>query len=117
MPEGPEAKVIANELEELIGMTITKVEINSEDKFENMEQVVDKTIKKVFSIGKKVFIQLDEGYIVTSLAMTGKWCFYQPQYQSLLTLTMNTNRIIYFIDSRKFGNVCYVDNDIVRLRR
>ena len=76
MPELPEVQTIVNDLQILIGDTITgffsdfKKAIKSDD-FER--KIVGKKIKTVERLGKNIIIELsDKNFIVAHLKMTGK---------------------------------------------
>jgi formamidopyrimidine-DNA glycosylase len=75
MPEGPEARTVADKLRQtLLSKTIVSAERGERAKIEGWDELVlPAEIVKVFSYGKKVIIQLSTGYsLIFSLGMTGR---------------------------------------------
>ena len=75
MPEGPEARVIADQLCDLIcGKTINQIEITPIGKLSgNVDNVINHKIEQVKSIGKKIIFEVSDYMIVTSLGMSGRF--------------------------------------------
>lgn len=126
MPEIAEAHTMADELSIFIGHQILDVQIysNNSNKFNNIQLAYKQTVVNVFAIGKRVIIQLNNGYLLTTLSMTGKWLFQGPHLDSCFSYIKlkiaygknvgRLNRIkghIYFIDTRTWGNVEYLTDE------
>lgn len=120
MPELIESHSISNELQKIIACKLI-IDIVHEN-FPSLQDTIGKTIHSVFSIGKKVIFKLNDGYIVTSLGMTGKYLLHHANH-TRVTITygksINFNGKyalliqgeIYYIDSRKFGSVIYYSEE------
>lgn len=77
MPEGPEAHNIALQLKARItGYDIYAIEWGHNPRHENMDKLpLPCRIIDVYARGKRPVIVTDRGFIVTFLAMAGKWLF------------------------------------------
>lgn len=125
MPEGPEAKRVANRLQNSFQYkTITKIRYNNKAKLlTDYKQLCEIKIRNIFSYGKKVIFQCsDDVFIVSSFGMTGKWCL-QPQSHSNIVFIFSDHTRLYFDDVRRFGNVSiynqqgYLNNVVSKLGR
>lgn len=135
MPEGPEVKSIGEGLKCIVGFRISRVKVQSENenKFK-LGDIEGEKILNVFTIGKKIFFQLKNGYIVTSLLMTGRWLFSpslkkergEEKGEPLLILVLKRRRgkkkekekkekgekiVLHYCDTRKFGDVFYINEE------
>jgi DNA-formamidopyrimidine glycosylase len=103
MPEGPEVRVIAKQLNELVkDKTLVSVEgIN----------VPLQRIRYVTSYGKKLLFALDQGWIINHLGMDGRW---QIKGQTKYTKAILTfaNFRLHYDDLRGFGDILYVDRQL-----
>jgi formamidopyrimidine-DNA glycosylase len=123
MPEIAEAHTIAKQLAELVnGYKILSIDIyaESKDKFKNMELTINKPIKRIFAVGKHVVFELSEGYVYTTLSMTGKWLVQSEKlskYSKHIWLKIGFGKdtdicgYMYFSDTRTWGSVLYLTND------
>src|SRR5690606_2967362 len=119
MPEIAESHIIADELAIFEGKTI--IAYNYYDsKYSNLN-IVGKKISTVCAIGKRVIFILDEGYLISTLSMTGKWIIPSEWKESKFILddimTYAKVEIIFpndlmlvFTDVRTWGNLEYYDN-------
>lgn len=129
MPEGPEAHTIADSLKKKIMGDETKeywlqdVTLGSQTKKINIAGLtVPIKLKDILAYGKKVLFILENGLIVTSLGMTGRFC-YTPTEHSNVMLTIcscssmgeivvvEDTKVVYFHDSRRFGSFEYIYTD------
>ncbi len=123
MPEIAEAHIMADQMSLLIGHKIISIDIqsNSPDKFRNLPNTKGRKVIKVFAIGKHPIIQLENGFIYSSLSMTGKWllpCDHLIKHFDYVKLRIGYGNIsgrihrikgyIYFLDSRTWGSVKYL---------
>ena len=119
MPELPEVETTKNGLKKLLtNKTITKVEILNP----NLRWTVDETIKskinnqtiRSFSRrGKYILINLDEGYLMIHLGMSGKINVVDinepPQKHDHFLLYFKT-KVMRFNDPRRFGSIFYLED-------
>ncbi len=123
MPEGPEVKIIANELNILLNNAIlNSVEILSgkychKKKIDNFEEFNNSLPLKILYIktkGKMIYFKLDKDwYIFNTLGMSGTWSDKQVNHchiQFNYTNESRENKKIWFFDIRRFGNI-YFSND------
>lgn len=138
MPEGPEVHTIVDEIKsKIVGRSLISIEWDNESKYhkglsnyEDLCNYLPMTITDVFAHGKQIFMILyrsyrvqDEDhekkfYINITLGMEGKidWV---PSSHSNLWMNISTDNfideiiiiddILYFDDSRHFGNVFILD--------
>ena len=126
MPELAEAHIMADEMSAIKGHTILSIDIysESEDKFSNMVLTSGQKVSNTFAIGKHVIFELEDGFIYSTLSMTGKWLLpseHLNTYSDYIKLRIGYGRkkgrlniirgYIYFIDSRTWGNVKYMLDD------
>jgi formamidopyrimidine-DNA glycosylase len=117
MPEGPEVKSITDQLTLIEGYRIVNFELYRDfrGKYLRMEEAVGKLVTNVFCFGKKIAFQLNEGYIITSLIMTGKWLHHNkgnPILGLLFEKKTATEKItLFFHDDRRLGDVSYYSDD------
>lgn len=124
MPEGPEVKIIANDLKFILKNTILdSVQVLSgkycyKRKIDNFKEFNDSLPLKILDIktkGKMIYFILEKDwYIFNTLGMSGTWsdkqidhCHIQFNY---IDQTKN-NKKIWFFDIRRFGNI-YFSNDL-----
>jgi len=119
MPELPEVETTKNGLERLLtNKKITKVEILNS----NLRWIVDQSIKskiknqtiKSFSRrGKYILFNLEEGYLMIHLGMSGKINVVdinEPLKKHDHFLLFFENIVMRFNDSRRFGSIFYLDS-------
>lgn len=124
MPEGPEVRTIADELRFLIGYEIIDCKIFRPYKGKyNLSTIVGKYITNILCFGKKIAFQLNEGYILTSLIMTGKWLFSNVKDKAILSIHFvvgtydhvsygrKENVELFFHDDRRLGDVSYYNDE------
>ncbi len=105
MPEGPEVRVIADQLQKFIGSKIERTQVYFKRYTFHSE---GDTITDIVAIGKKlVFTFNDDHACVLRLGMTGKILTKKDKYT---TLEIHTSKgSIYFDDARKFGRCDYLE--------
>jgi formamidopyrimidine-DNA glycosylase len=111
MPEGPEVRCIADQLQHLKHNKITGFSHCDEKKvFCDEEILFPLLIKDVFSYGKKIVIVTDKTNIFFSLGMTGRILFTEtlPKHTRLILNIENYNLI--FQDTRGFGKIVIQNN-------
>lgn len=121
-PEGPEARSTADKLHaNVTGMCITSAVFADDFKGEGFVNMrLPALIHNVHARGKKVIFELDNDYIlVTSLGMTGRWCYDNPKHARLtlhcakvqclgVMRVLSSHMKLYYDDTRGFGNVSAV---------
>jgi formamidopyrimidine-DNA glycosylase len=121
MPELPEAHTISTDLNNhIVGYKITGIKIASKYKVKPdnkvfAEQLSNKKISGVSRIGKNIVIELDSGFLVFHLAMTGKLLIKSPKEKKgkwvRLVLKLENDekegniQFLVFEDMRMFGKV------------
>ena len=119
MPELPEVETTKNGLERLLtNKKITKVEILNS----NLRWIVDQSIKskiknqtiKSFSRrGKYILFNLEKGYLMVHLGMSGKINvveIHEPIKKHDHFLLYFKNEVMRFNDPRRFGSIFYLDS-------
>lgn len=104
MPECPELRIIADQLQKLVGTHLNKITIL--DKKFNAPLHYGQ-VKSITAIGKKLIINVDRGYYMIRLGMTGRFCFSPCEY---VRFEMQfDDYILYYDDVRKLGSLTYFD--------
>lgn len=105
MPEGPEVRVITDQLQKFIGSKIERTKVYVKKYAFHSE---GDTITDIVAIGKKlIFTFNDDHACVLRLGMTGKILMKADKYT---TLEIHTSKgSIYFDDARKFGRCDYLE--------
>ena len=121
MPELPEVETVANGLRApLIGRTITAVTINWHRTIarpaveEFGKQVVGRQVRSVGRRGKYVVVELDYGYLLVHLMMSGR-LHVVPAEEPLdshmrVVFDLDSGQQMRFQDTRKFGRIYLVDD-------
>lgn len=126
MPELAEAHTMADEMSVIKNHTILSIAIysESEDKFSNMSLTKGQKVRNTFAVGKHVIFELENGFVYSTLSMTGKWLLnseHLDTYTDYIKLRIGYGRkkghlniikgYIYFIDSRTWGSVKYMSEE------
>lgn len=114
MPEGPEAKCVADDLHlHLEGGIITSVTIYPLAKGDNLSRLRENLVlEKVYSKGKKVILCFGNENLVTSLGMEGKYRYEEPSHVHfhLTFLVKNEVKNLYYSDHR-FGSNKFCEDE------
>jgi formamidopyrimidine-DNA glycosylase len=121
MPELPEVETVAGDLRErLSGLSITGATVNwhrtiaqpSVGEFERL--VVGRRVCSVSRRAKYVVIELDRGYLLVHLMMSGRLYVVPagepPQDHVRAVLYLENGQELWFQDTRKFGRIYLVDD-------
>ena len=121
MPELPEVETVASDLREhLPGLAIMGVTVNwhrtiarpSVTEFE--ERLAGRRVRSVGRRGKYVVIELDRGYLLVHLMMSGRLFIVPaeepPQTHLRVVLDLENGQEMRFQDTRKFGRIYLVDD-------
>ena len=120
MPELPEVETVASDLRmHVIGRTFTGVTINWHRTIarpaveEFVHHVVGRRVRSVARRGKYVVIELDRGYLLVHLMMSGR-LHVVPAGEPLdshlrVIFDLDSGQQIRFQDTRKFGRIYLVD--------
>lgn len=114
MPELPEVETIAGELRE----KISGERISGMDKIWSGSFVDDsgldlnkRSIEKITRKGKYILFQLDEGYLITHLRMTGQLIVKDSTPEDFkhlrLVFSLYSGKYLLFYDLRKFGRIYF----------
>jgi endonuclease-8 len=104
MPEAPELRIIADQLQKLVGQRLNKIYI-LDVKF-SVALHYGK-VKSITAIGKKLIIGIDQGYYMFRLGMTGKFYFSPSEY---IKVQMEfDDYTLYYDDARKLGSLTWFD--------
>ena len=117
MPELPEVETVRQVLKkELIGKTITKIDLNYEPIFENKEKINELIGKKYIDIlrkGKYLIFCFNSGYLLSHLRMEGKYfyvpCEYEINKHMHVVIYLDNDYKLIYQDVRKFGRMHYYD--------
>lgn len=118
MPELPEVQTVVDAIkEEISGSLIERMLVlpGSQEVSASPELVEGRRINGVFRKGKYIVFELDSGYLVSHLRMTGQWR-YSPsprlrehdRVQLRLALDSCLRGFLTFKDVRKFGTLDFV---------
>lgn len=115
MPEGPEVKVIADSLKEIIGFSLIAIEYSEKSRYTKVglpEISLPRKILDITTKGKKIIFHLSgKMYIVSSLMMEGRWMWESGKHSDLwLDLKKGITKRLYFDDSRHFGTFEILDS-------
>lgn len=107
MPEGPEVRIIVNQLSKiLVGKTIVNIV--------GLPKLDPLVVKAINCKGKFIYFTLKAGeeniYLGNHLAMTGRWVLHEPKHIRAIInyLEEGKTQNIYFDDMRKFGSIFYL---------
>ena len=121
MPEGPEVKVLVDQLNFFLSKsTVNTLTINSgryskkaPDNYNDFIKLLPAKINSVNCKGKFIWFEFDNGWkIWNTLGMTGGWKDVKTKYSHLtLNFTKNSvNNEIYFDDYRNFGTFKFLND-------
>ena len=121
MPELPEVETVARDLRQhLVGLTITGATVNWQrtiarpDAGEFEQQVVGRRVRSVGRRAKYVVIELDRGYLLVHLMMSGRLYLVPagelPHDHLRVVLRLDSGQEMQFHDTRKFGRIYLVDD-------
>lgn len=120
MPELPEVETVVNSLKRHVeGQKIADLWVDPDypaviadiTPLQLKRRIKDQRIRRVFRRAKYIVFELDRGYLLVHLRMTGHL---QPSYNAELekkhlraTLLFKGQRKLFFVDYRKFGRLYY----------
>ena len=123
MPELPEVQTVVNYLSDnVLGKTISSIESPNNhaktfvdgtlnDFYQILQQ---KEIHKIWRRGKYIIFDLDKGYLLFHLRMTGRLILQLPSSGDIkyvsAKLTFQDGSELFFRDTRKFGRIYYCNN-------
>lgn len=113
MPELPEVETVKKDLLPLIGKRILKVQKSKKLLRKPLTSALlkNKTITDISRWGKKLIINLDQGYLDISLGMTGSFKVekapLKKETHDHVFLFLDSGQVLIFNDSRRFGWVTY----------
>ena len=123
MPELPEVETVARDLREhLVGRTVTGATVHwqrtiarpATGEFE--QQVIGRRIRSVSRRAKFVVIELDHGYLLIHLMMSGRLYLVpagEPPHDHLrVVLDLDNGQEMRFQDTRKFGRFYLVEDPL-----
>ena len=117
MPEGPEVACISSDLNEILSNSFfinSKLYDETHRGIKNIENITKNSIlEKVTSKGKRIIFHfhLPKAWIISFLAMEGKWRWTKPEKHLYFKLSFikNDKKInLYFSESRPFGYNKYI---------
>ena len=124
MPELPEVQTVVNHLQPSLPGSIIQSLSNPNGYgtvFENGSPadyksfLIGKKIQSITRRGKFIIFNLDIGYLLVHLRMTGKLLIENPDQNNMkyvsFQLNFSNNSSLYFQDIRKFGRI-YISNDL-----
>ena len=111
MPELPEVETVVRGLQNtIIGETIMDLEVPWEKALvadDPYESIVGRAITGVNRRAKYIIIELDRGFLLVHLRMTGKLTPVYPEKHVTVILHFESGNSLYFQDTRKFGRMVY----------
>jgi formamidopyrimidine-DNA glycosylase len=117
MPELPEVETIVRELRQKIcGEIFREVELLWEKSFESPDQLTieNQEIRSIGRKGKYIIFNLQHGFLITHLRMTGQLIVSDKPADELkhlrIVFHMRSGRHLLFYDLRKFGRIILTDN-------
>jgi formamidopyrimidine-DNA glycosylase len=114
MPELPEVETVVRGLQNtIIGEQIMDLEVPWEKALtadNPYESIVGKLITGVNRRAKYIIIELDKGFLLVHLRMTGKLTPVYPEKHVTVVLHFESGNSLFFQDTRKFGRMIYTEN-------
>lgn len=111
MPELPEVETVRKQLEsEILGATITQIEVRDKRCFEGDDFTQSEVIKEIVRVGKYIFVKFESGSgLQVHLKMTGRLIlqesFYETAIHTRVVLSLSDGRKVYYWDTRMFGYI------------
>ncbi len=112
MPELPEVETIVRELREKIcGETVSDLKKKWSGAYVNASKlkIKQRRIEKISRKGKYILFELDSGYLITHLRMTGQLIVRSSAPKDLkhlrLIFLLSSGKYLLFYDLRKFGRI------------
>lgn len=108
MPELPEVEIIRRGLDErLVGRRIetawrSDVSLRKPSPL-SLTQLAGRTVVGTRRHAKVMFLDLDDGTLVSHLGMTGKWLFDEEPAHTHLRLELDDGSVLTYSDPRRFG--------------
>lgn len=113
MPEGPEISYMVDNIQSYKNKKLKKIIINKYSKyykknikhFNKLKKNLPTKILKIYNVGKRIFIKLDNGYnLIFNMGMSGRLTNnFDDKYNSMIFIF--ENKKMYFNDLRKFGTL------------
>jgi formamidopyrimidine-DNA glycosylase len=116
MPELPEVETVRKQLaSEILGATITKVEVREIHCYEGLPWEGSEKIVAVERVGKYLFLKFESGRgLQIHLKMTGRLVMGDPFYETTIhtrvVMELSDGRKIYYWDTRMFGYIKHVSD-------
>ena len=116
MPELPEVESVTRTLNRLINKKFSSVEILTEKLKKPIQKDLElklknNAIKDIYRRGKYIIFQLEKGYIVSHLGMTGKFLVnILNDKHTHIIMKFEDGTVLVYSDIRKFGFLTYEDN-------
>ena len=116
MPEGIEVRITAEQLDSSLRGSSLLAYYPSPDplpekKISGFNEVnFPRQIRRIFPYGKKIIFELDNGYLMSALGMTGRWSHSRSRDTRLsLVYSLSTEiKFLFYDDIRKFGSLQYL---------
>jgi len=122
MPEGPEVRRMAEGLARRIeGKEIVRAEVlggkwlkKPLPGLEQIQQLLPLRVQRVRVKGKLIYAELTDGvWMWNTLGMGGGWRDHRGKHAHFV-LEMGDGTEVFFEDIRRFGNICFTTEDVVR---
>lgn len=122
MPEGPEVRTVVDELQSLVGKTLTGVEVNSRSRYFGSEMKgmpeLPLRVLEIHHKGKQIFFKMEKTnggllYLNSHLGMEGKW-LWKPGKHSGVEMIFEDQTQLFFDDSRHFGRLEWLNPESYR---
>jgi len=111
VPELPEVETVVRGLQNtIVGEKIMDLEAPWEKALvadDPYESIVGRVITGVSRRAKYIVIEMDEGFLLVHLRMTGKLTPVYPEKHVTVILHFESGNSLYFQDTRKFGRMVY----------
>ncbi len=119
MPELPEVETVVRGLQNtIIGEKIMDLEVPWEKALvadDPYESIVGRVITGVRRRAKYIIIEMDRGFLLVHLRMTGKLTPVYPEKHITVILHFESGNSLYFQDTRKFGRMLYTEDPLQAL--
>jgi formamidopyrimidine-DNA glycosylase len=111
MPEGPEITLMIDNLKFIKNKNLKDIVLTSRSRytpseiknFRDLKKNLPLKIKKIYNIGKEIFIHLSNDYfLILNMGMSGNLSTYKDEY-TVIEFKLNKKKSFYMNDPRKFG--------------